>query len=61
MQIITWSEKEAEDVKDAGEIEARLGLSCDDGRDRRSMKETCAVKSVAKTPGRLSEGVEVND
>ena len=57
-QTFTRSEEEAEDAKDPGEIEARSGSSCDDGRDRRSTKETCAVKSVCQTPGRSSEEVE---
>lgn len=30
----------------------------DGGRDRRSMKESCAVKTVGKTPKRLSEEFE---
>ena len=57
-QISSRSEKVADVAKDPGEIEARSGMNCDDGGDRRSTKETYAVNYVCKTPGRLSEGVE---
>ena len=46
------------DAKDSKEIEVRSGLSCDDSSDRRSTKATCAVKSVCKTSGRLSDGID---